>query len=630
MPDIRTLMLLYLITNVINAGAIAVIWSQNRRRYAGIFFWLVTMTLQAVGPILHVLRGIIPDLISMTLSNTIMLAGVLIILIGLERFTGKKGRQIHNYVLLAVFIAVSAYFVVIQPNLTARDIAVSAMLMICTFQCCWLLLRRVGPGMRIITRLTGIVFAVYAAFNFARVILLVIFPSQTNDFFKSGAVNALAITGYILFNLCVTISLVLMVNRRLFADVRTQEEKFTTAFHSSPYAITLTRMSDGTILEVNNEFVNITGHQYAEVIGKTTLDLRLWVREEDRLAFVNKLKQGREVHAVEYQFHKKTGEVLTGLLSASHVTISNEECILASIGDITERKQAEEALKKSEEYFRALTENSSDIIIILDKKGTITYTSPSIERFCGYKPEELIGKSGFDFIKPVDLPRAIYDFSKAILTKETVTPNTFRVRHKDGSERILDGLGKNLLDNPVIAGFVMNTRDITERKRAEEERARLLAELEAKNREMEAFVYTISHDLKAPLVSLNGFSSVLQKEYESQLGEEGRHYLERIQGNVAHMEALITSLLELSRIGQVVGAIEEIDVGPLLREIRHALAVRLKEAGAEFVVQEPLPTVCADRGRIHQVFVNLIDNTVKFRSAERALRIEVGCQLSID
>ena len=302
MPDIRTLMLLYLITNVINAGTIAVIWSQNRRRYAGIFFWLVAMTLQAVGPTLHVLRGIIPDLISMTLSNTIMLAGVLIIFMGLERFTGKKGWQIHNYVLLTVFIAVSAYFVVIQPNLTARDIAISAMLTIYTFQCCWLLLRRVNPGIRIITRLTGIVFAVYAAFNFSRIILLVIFPGQTSDFFKLGAVNALAILGYILLNLCLTISLVLMVNRRLLADVRAQEEKFTTAFYSSPYAIILTRMSDGTILEVNNGFVNITGHQYAEVIGKTTLDLRLWFREEDRLTVINELAQGREILGVEYQF----------------------------------------------------------------------------------------------------------------------------------------------------------------------------------------------------------------------------------------------------------------------------------------------------------------------------------------
>jgi two-component system sensor kinase FixL len=143
---------------------------------------------------------------------------------------------------------------------------------------------------------------------------------------------------------------------------------------------------------------------------------------------------------------------------------------------------------------------------------------------------------------------------------------------------------------------------------------------------MDAFVYTISHDLKTPLVSLNGFSGALQKESYSRLSKEGKHYLERIQVNVVHMNVLITSLLDLSRIGRVVGPIEEIDVRPLLKEIRDELAVRLKEARAEFVVQEPLPAVRADRGRLRQVFANLIDNAIKYRSAERALRIEVGCR----
>jgi PAS domain S-box-containing protein len=143
-----------------------------------------------------------------------------------------------------------------------------------------------------------------------------------------------------------------------------------------------------------------------------------------------------------------------------------------------ERKRVEEALQKSEEYFRAITEHSSDIIFIVDKKGTITYASPSIERFIGYKPEELIGKTGFDFILPADLPRAIYDFGKAILTKEVVIPNAFRVKHKDGSERVLEGVGKNLLDNSAVAGFVMNVRDVSERKRIEEEREKLVGELQ--------------------------------------------------------------------------------------------------------------------------------------------------------
>ena len=352
MLDIKTLMLLYVIINFISAGAVAVILGQNRGRFAGIAFWLVDMLLQAAGSTLIVLRGLVPDLVSMVLANTMIQGGALILFIGLERFTRKKGWQIQNYFLLAVFIAIFTYYALVQPDLRVREITLSAMSMIFTFQCCWLLLRRVDPGMRQVTSLTGIVFAGYVVFSFIRILLHIFFPGQTNDFFKAGAVDALAITVYIVLSVCLAISLVLMVNRRLLSDVKAQEEKFTTAFHSSPYAITLTRPSDGRIFEVNNGFETIAGYKYAEVIGKTTVDLRLWVRDEDRLAVVNELAQGREVHAMEYLFRKKTGEVLTGLFSANLVTINNEKCILSSIGDITVQRAAEEALQVGEKKYR--------------------------------------------------------------------------------------------------------------------------------------------------------------------------------------------------------------------------------------------------------------------------------------
>jgi PAS domain S-box-containing protein len=127
----------------------------------------------------------------------------------------------------------------------------------------------------------------------------------------------------------------------------------------------------------------------------------------------------------------------------------------------------EEALRESEEYFKAIIQNSSDIILIVDKLGTITYASPSIERFLGYEPDEVIGKRTLDLIVSEDKPKAIADFGRALLTKEVPIPNVFRIRHKDGTERVLEGIGNNLLDNPIVAGFVMNVRDITERKRAE-------------------------------------------------------------------------------------------------------------------------------------------------------------------
>jgi PAS domain S-box-containing protein len=136
--------------------------------------------------------------------------------------------------------------------------------------------------------------------------------------------------------------------------------------------------------------------------------------------------------------------------------------------DITERKQAEDALLESEKFFKEITENSSDIIIITDKNGDIKYCSRSIERIAGYRPEELIGRSALTLIHPDDKKRAVGDFGKAILAIDSTIPNAFRIVHKDGSKRYFEGLGKNLLNNPDVAGFIMNVHDITERKQAEE------------------------------------------------------------------------------------------------------------------------------------------------------------------
>ena len=148
----------------------------------------------------------------------------------------------------------------------------------------------------------------------------------------------------------------------------------------------------------------------------------------------------------------------------------------------SERKEASETIRKSEEYFKAIIRNSSDIILIVDKLGTITYASPSVERYLGYGPDELIGQRSLDLIVPDDKPKAIADFGKALLTKEVAIPNVFRVRHKYGTERVLEGIGKNLFDDPIVEGFVMNVRDVTDRKQVEEalrvseEKYRLIAE----------------------------------------------------------------------------------------------------------------------------------------------------------
>jgi len=304
-----------------------------------------------------------------------------------------------------------------------------------------------------------------------------------------------------------------------------------------------------------------------------------------------------------------------------------EARIVVSMKDITERKRAEEELRESEGKYRNILENIEDGYFEVDLAGNFTFFNPSLCRILGYPREEMPGMNNRVFMDAENAKKVFRAFNKVYVTGIPTRGFEWETIRKDGARTYLE-VSVSLVARPgeKPTGFRGIARDVTERKQAEEERERLLAEIAAKNQELESFVYTISHDLRAPLVSLDGFYSLLKRESQNQLGEQGQHYLERIRANVAHMNTLVTELLELSRIGRVVGPEEEIDVGVLLREIEEGLALKLEPEGVEFIVQQPLPAVRGDRGRIRQVFANLIENAVKFRSLERGLRIEVGCE----
>ena len=137
--------------------------------------------------------------------------------------------------------------------------------------------------------------------------------------------------------------------------------------------------------------------------------------------------------------------------------------------DINTLKHQVTDLKKSEAFFRAITQNSSDIIIVVNEKAEITYVNPSIQQFLGYKPAELVGKIAFDYFDPSELERAMLEFGQSLQTVGTNIPNAFAIHHQDGSTRILEGVGINLLHDPIVKGFVMNVRDITDRRKVEEE-----------------------------------------------------------------------------------------------------------------------------------------------------------------
>jgi PAS domain S-box-containing protein len=337
----------------------------------------------------------------------------------------------------------------------------------------------------------------------------------------------------------------------------------------------------------------------------------------------------RGAMAVRLEYSGKVYGLLNVSIPASLATDEEEQALLEEVAEDTafalhsmeleeKRRQAEEARQESEQRYRQLFEGIGDAVMVYDWEGRFLDCNEAVLQRLGYNREEFLPLRIADIVHP-DFHLVMKINQERIWAGEiAVTESAHRC--KDG--RVIpvevNALMVRHQGQPAILAVV---RDITARKRGEEERERLLAELEAKNRELESFVYTVSHDLKAPLISLDGFSSALQKEFD-----KGKHYLERIQANVAHMDGLIRDLLDLSRVGQVLGPIEEIDVATLLTEIQEELAVELAKARAEFVVQEPLPAIHADRSRIRQVFANLIVNAIKFKVKEKPLRIEVGCQ----
>jgi signal transduction histidine kinase len=173
-------------------------------------------------------------------------------------------------------------------------------------------------------------------------------------------------------------------------------------------------------------------------------------------------------------------------------------------------------------------------------------------------------------------------------------------------------------------GNVSLSEELAWRRRAQEEKERLIAELEEKHAEMERFTYTVSHDLKSPLFTIQGFLGLLERDVEVGNREQMEEDMRRIRSAAGKMQQLLDELLELSRIGRIANEAEPTPLGELAEEAVELVAARIAERGVEVVVEPDLPTVVGDRRRLFEVFQNLIENAVKFMGDQRRPRIEIG------
>lgn len=657
--DIRTIVFSTVLTDLVCLLVIVLLWRQSRKLFTNIPLLALDFALQTLALILIILRGSIPDWASMVLSNALVLVGVLLGYMWLLRFVGQKSVQIHNYIYLALAVSVQYYFTFVQPDLTVRAINTSIGLLFLCFQCAWLLLYKVPASIRPLTRGVGITFLFYCLLSIIRIAAFFTIAPVKTDFFQTGTFDALIMLAYQILFIVATYSLVLMINKRLQMHISMEEEKFSKAFRSSPYAFILTRLSDGKILEVNDSFINITGYSYADLNGNTSINLHLWDRQEDRELVVDELSGSGKVLSREFQFRKKSGEKLTGLYTAEIITINNETCILSSINDITARKQAEEAQFAGERQIRQLIEQIPDGFFTLRPDGQFIMANSRLCEMLGYTRQEIQRMNILDTYPP-ELREAGKQRLAALRTGETLSFERPMMR-KDGSVFLIEASAAVSAEGSLQSII----KDITKRKQEEEKVSSLNIELERRvadrtrelrnsqmallnlvddlnqsaekidsinqslittNKELIAFSYSVSHDLRAPLRSIDGFSHILLEDYEDKLDDEGKIYLERIRRATQHMGQLIDDMLNLSRVTQFEFHLHDVDLSIMVRNIADANQQRSPLDDLVVDIQENI-IVWADQRLINIAMMNLLDNAFKFTGKTNHPRIAFGADI---
>jgi PAS domain S-box-containing protein len=306
--------------------------------------------------------------------------------------------------------------------------------------------------------------------------------------------------------------------------------------------------------------------------------------------------------------------------------------IVLNFRDITERKEAEERLQSSERYFRSLIQNALDAMVVIGKDGLINYVSPSVQAVRGYKPEEVIGTNGFSEVHSEDMTKAINVYNELMQNPDIPIRVELRVRHKDGSWRIVEAIARNLLDDPIVAGIIVNYRDVTERRQAAEKLQELYRQerdlrqqLETEMKRRVEFTRALAHELKTPLTPMLISSQVLASE----LKEEPLLSLARnISRGASNLNSRIDELLDLAKgeIGMLQIKVETLDTSQLLREVAEYVSPVASSRGQSLILELPdsLPLVRADQVRLRQIVLNLLNNALNYTPEGGRITLRAG------
>jgi len=422
--------------------------------------------------------------------------------------------------------------------------------------------------------------------------------------------------------------------------LRENEQRFRSIFEKAPIGMGLIDSLTGRFLQVNHKYTEIVGYTNEEMLA---LDYQQITHPDDIHIDIKKKQQliNKEIttYSTEKRYIRPDQTIVCAQITivAMWQTPSEPKIHLTMVEDITERKRAEDALRESQLRLAGIIESAMDAIITIDTEQNIQLFNKAAEKMFDYTADTILGQP----VKKL-LPERFHGVHEHHIERFGHTGVTTRAM---GNLHPLKGLRANGSEFPIEASisqiqvankkiFTVILRDITIRKQAEEEIYKLNAELEQRvldrtaqletaNKELESFSYSVSHDLRAPLRGIDGFSHALRQKFEDKLDEVGKHYLDRIHENANRMSHLIDDLLSLSRITRREMNRERVNLSAIAHDIVEDLIIHEPERDVKFEIEEQVYAEC-DAGLLKIVIQNLLDNAWKFTANCETSIIQFG------
>ncbi|MBK9795696.1 MAG: PAS domain S-box protein [Holophagaceae bacterium] len=382
------------------------------------------------------------------------------------------------------------------------------------------------------------------------------------------------------------------VRKAAEAALLASEEKFSRAFHGSPDAINLTRLEDGTYLEVSEGFEKITGWSRAEAIGNTALAMNIWADPQDRSRIVELLRTQGEYMGQEIRFRRKDGSFLTGLMSGRIMEVDGVPCLLSVTRDISDRQAAESALRMAEQRLRTVLANTQAVIYQLDPEGRFLLSEGLGLANLGLSPGQVVGQNALQLYQA--------DLDTVDQIRRALAGQASRQISEAGGRRFDNFLTPVFDEQGRLESVIGIATDVTERLHMEEA-LRQSQKLES----LGLLAGGIAHDFNNLLTVVMGNLNLAQMN----LPEDARAqaYLTNMEATVLRATELTKQMLAYSGRGHFL--VKPQDLNEVVHEVTHLLEVSIsKKIRLRFDLEPGLPAIQADAAQIQQVVMNLVTN----------------------